>query len=517
MPRMGGLGMALALLVALPLFTDVNPALLGFLAGLLIVTLTGMADDIWAASHRVKFAGQIIASIVFIELSGLQMDSFGNLFAFGEISFPGILGYIVTLICLLGVINAMNLSDGLDGLSGGMAAISCFFFGAFALGTNNWDVFILVTAIFGGVLGFLKFNTHPAKLFMGDTGSLMLGFSLASVSIMLCVTGESGGVAPITVAMVLAIPVVDTILVMSHRIMKRKSPFHPDKTHLHHRLLAIGLSHAAVVSIIYVGMIAFGLLALFVKDLPEYWQLANGLALVVVFYVVLMLCEHHQISFATISRANKETEVLRHDLVVFLGRSVGFFPYVLLAGLSLPLLFTTDIPPEMTMPSFALVLFVALAFPWRNEAKHLPVICGLFYLCAYFITYTWGISSYGHFDLTLYAVVFLTFIAIWSALKIKFKQRKTVFLTSSFEILLIFISWFIPFVVLPAIEIPEHASIAAKLACLGAIPLFITIKLVVRRGVSEGAPMEDRRKATHNWPMASGMIVILCFIILKSI
>ena len=111
----------------------------------------------------------------------------------------------------------------------------------------------------------------------------------------------------------------------------------------------------------------------------------------------------------------------------------------------------------------------------------------------------------------------MTFLSIWAALKIKFKQRKAHFMTSSFEILLIFISWFIPFVVLPAIEVPEHVLTATKLACLGAIPLFIAIKLVVRRKLADNWPMEDRRKAVQNWPMATGMILILCIIILKSI
>ncbi|ATX81982.1 UDP-GlcNAc:undecaprenyl-phosphate GlcNAc-1-phosphate transferase [Mariprofundus ferrinatatus] len=514
MPRMGGLGMALSLLVILPLLVDIDRILLGFLAGLLIATLTGVADDIWAISPKLKFAGQVIASVVFIELSGVQMDSFGDLFSFGDITFPGLWAFLITLVCLLGVTNSMNLSDGLDGLSGGITAISCFFLGAFALGINNGNAFLLLTAILAAVLGFLKFNTHPAKLFMGDTGSLMLGFALASVGVML---GSSGKMAPISVAIILGIPVVDTILVMSRRIVKRKSPFHPDKTHIHHRLLALGFSHATVVSMIYVGMISFGLLALVVKDLPEYWQLANGVALMAVFYGVLFLCEHHQISFKTIVKANKETEVLRHDLVVMLGKTTSFFPYVILAGLSVPLLFSTAIEAEMATVGFAVVVFVALAFPWKNEAKQLAVVCGLFYLSAYVILFAWGVSSYEQFDLTLYAVIFMVFISIWAALKIKFKQRKTKFLTSSFEILLIFTSWFIPFVVLPAIEVPEKFSVATKLACLGAVPLFIAIKLVVRRKSADGWPTDDRRKATKNWPMATGMIMILCIIILKSI
>ncbi len=499
MPRLGGLGMALALLFGLPLFVEVGPAQLGFLSGLLIIMITGCIDDIWRMRPLIKMAGQILACVVFIEISGLSFSSLGNLFGLGEISSSASVNYAMTLFCMVGLVNALNLSDGLDGLAAGNVAIACFFLGVLALVAQNWIGLAIIIALTGGVLGFLKFNSHPAKLFMGDAGSLMLGFSIACLSVILS-GGASAGIQPVTLSIVLGIPIVDTVWVMTRRLMRGKSPWHPDNSHLHHRLLALGLPHAAVVSVFYALMALFGTLALVVQALPAYWQSLAGVSCATLVYALLSFCEYKKVRIHISVGMEREERELRYNLTSLLGKSMKVLPYVILFGLCLPLLAADAIPPAMGKLAAGIALFVVIAFPWKKHRDNLSVVYGLFYLCAFAILVTWNTASFAAFQLNVYEVLLAAILSVWIVLKVTFKRNNEVFFTSSFELLLIFISWFIPYVVLPVAGASDLMLGAARLACFEAIPLLIAMKLIVRR-------QPDR-----NAMMATGLISMLCLI-----
>ncbi|MDT8377227.1 MAG: MraY family glycosyltransferase [Mariprofundaceae bacterium] len=520
MPRLGGLGMVVAILAGMLMFLEFEPVIVAFMAGLLVIAITGIADDVYQIRPLLKLSGEIAACILFIEISGLSLTSFGDVFGFGEITFSGPLSYVITLFSMVGVINAFNLSDGLDGLAAGIIVIACLFLGILALQTHAWISLTLIAALLGGVLGFLKFNSHPAHLFMGDTGSLMLGFSITSISIILATYESSGvGIKPITIATVLGLPIVDTIWVMTRRLLQGKRLGSPDNTHLHHRLLALGFPHPVAVTLLYVWVVMLGVLALSVKELPDHWQLLSGIVLCGVFYALLTLCEQKKINVASdisgiyemsgiheiadISGASAEGREVQEEkrvLARLLGRSMRLFPYAIELGLCLPLLIADSIPAPLGKLALGLALFVAIAFPWREHQQHQGIIYGLFYLCGFTILYAWNISSYHAFNLNMYIFLFGGLLLVWSFLKVKFKRHSEVFLTSGFELLLIFISWCLPYVILPAIEVPEPVLDAAKLACLGAIPLLIAMKLVIRR-----QPHRNRK-------MAVGLIFILAFI-----
>ncbi|MCF7821235.1 MAG: undecaprenyl/decaprenyl-phosphate alpha-N-acetylglucosaminyl 1-phosphate transferase [Mariprofundaceae bacterium] len=522
MPRLGGLGMVLSILVGMAMFLKFEPVIVAFMAGLLVIMMTGLADDVYQIRPRFKLFGQAAACLLFIELSGLSLTSFGDILGIGEITVSGPLAYAVTLFCMVGVINAFNLSDGLDGLAAGIVVIACFFLGFFALIAQAWSGLTIIVVLFAGVLGFLKFNSHPARLFMGDTGSLMLGFSIATVSIILG-TCESEGVLPISIAIILALPIIDTMWVMTSRVVRGVSPGSPDNTHLHHRLLALGFPHSVVVTILYAWVVLFGVLALSVKEMPEHWQFGFAIALTALLYSLLTLCEHKKMNVASdisgiyeisgvheisdthnISGASVEGQEEKRILAHLLGRSMKLLPSVIFLGLFLPLLIADSVPASLGALTLGLAAFVAIAFPWRDHQQHLSVIYGLFYLCGFTILYAWNISTYHVFNLDIYIFLFGGLLLLWSFLKVKFKRNSEVFLTSSFELLLIFISWFVPYVVLPAIEVPESVLGAAKLACLGAIPLLIAMKLVIRR------------QPHRNRSMAVGLILILGFIAVRA-
>jgi len=366
MPRLGGLGMALAMLFGLPLFVEINQIFLGFLSGLLIIIIIGCIDDIWQMRPLIKMVGQIVACIIFMEISGLSFSTLGNLFGLGELSFSASVNYAITLFCMVGLINAMNFSDGLDGLAAGSVAIACFFLGMLALVAQNWVGLAVIVALIGGVLGFLKFNSYPARLFMGDSGSMMLGFSIGCLSVILA-SGGSAGIQPVTLSIVLGIPIVDTVWVMTRRVIQGKSPWYPDKTHLHHRLLALGLPHTLAVTVLYALIVLFGMLALTVQTFPAYWQSAGGVSLAVLVYSLLTLCEHKNVLVRISVTMMRYERDVQHDMTSLLGQSMKILPFVILLGLSAPLLIAQTIPSDMGFLTMCVAILVAIAFPWKEH------------------------------------------------------------------------------------------------------------------------------------------------------
>ncbi|MDX8411122.1 MAG: MraY family glycosyltransferase [Mariprofundaceae bacterium] len=276
-PRLGGLGIAVALMLPLLLLTAAEPGVVAFVAGALVVVATGFIDDVVGMRPRYKFLGQTLAVVVFLLLGGPSLTSFGDLLGFGPIDL-GSFGMPLTFVCLVGMMNATNLIDGLDGLAGGLCLIACIFLGIFAFQQQNWLCLSILIPLAGALLGFLRYNCFPARLFMGDTGSLLLGYVLAAVAILLVENNDAAGasIAPISMVLIVALPVVDMFQVMARRMWHGESPFSPDRSHFHHRLVAIGMPKSMVVLLMYLLMAGFGLLALFMRGMPHYMQFGTG-------------------------------------------------------------------------------------------------------------------------------------------------------------------------------------------------------------------------------------------------
>ncbi|MDA3791047.1 MAG: PilZ domain-containing protein [Desulfobacula sp.] len=254
-PLVGGIGFILSACFASSLFIPAQ-GLRGFFAGLAVLLFIGFLDDLKEMGHRQKFVAQIFATVLLITLSHTRLISFGDLLGTGELIVPTYwLSFIVTLFCVIGVINSMNLIDGLDGLAGGLGFVAFMCFAAHASFAGSHLFLLLNLAFAGALLGFLRFNWHPAVLFMGDAGSLCLGFVLAFMAIGMS-QGENACIRPVTALLILAVPISDTLTIMTKRVMEKKSPFHPDRFHLHHILMRYGLNRkAAVKTIIGFGTI----------------------------------------------------------------------------------------------------------------------------------------------------------------------------------------------------------------------------------------------------------------------
>ncbi len=247
-PRTGGVAIALAAVASLLAPLALSPELTGYLAGAIIILFFGLWDDMCELGYRVKFLGQTLAILAFALLSGLQVCCLGEIVP-GVFVNLGPVSFIFTLIFMIAVINIINLSDGLDGLAGGLSLLillACAFLGY----TSDTVLPIAVTlAVCGGLVGFMRYNVHPAEVFMGDTGSQFLGYTIGACLIML--TQNHSIYSPVLPLFLLGTPILDTAMVMYERIRAGRSPFKPDKNHLHHKLLRAGLTQEQAVVSIY--------------------------------------------------------------------------------------------------------------------------------------------------------------------------------------------------------------------------------------------------------------------------
>jgi len=258
-PRMGGLAIFLGFVVSMLLFVEMSTQITGILLGTVIIAVMGALDDIVSLNAWVKLAGQIVAAAVAIRC-GVVFEVLTNLLAPGSPIEIGWLSVPLTVLWIVGCTNAVNLIDGLDGLAVGVSAISALTMLLVALFVSQPSVCVILAALVGACVGFMPYNLNPAKIFMGDVGSQFLGFVLSTASIV----GLFKFHAIITFLvplLALAVPLADTVFAFFRRILHGQSPFHPDRGHFHHRLLAMGMNQKQVVAVLYGVSAVLGLIA----------------------------------------------------------------------------------------------------------------------------------------------------------------------------------------------------------------------------------------------------------------
>ncbi|MBW1635624.1 MAG: undecaprenyl/decaprenyl-phosphate alpha-N-acetylglucosaminyl 1-phosphate transferase [Deltaproteobacteria bacterium] len=270
-PLVGGIGIVIAATFSILAFVP-SFALGGYYAGMILLLLIGVMDDLYDLGHRKKFLAQIVATTLLIYLSNINLSNFGNLIGLGKIVIPDI-GWLiwgVTVFSVVGVTNAVNMIDGLDGLAGSISFVSFITFAALSVIVGDSNLMLVNLALAGAIFGFLRYNWSPAALFMGDAGSLCLGFSLSFMALALTQSGLSP-VPPVSVLLVMGVPISDTLIVMIRRICKGRSPFKPDNTHLHHILLQHGLDGRKPVTVmLFLSVVFCGISILGVMlPLPE--------------------------------------------------------------------------------------------------------------------------------------------------------------------------------------------------------------------------------------------------------
>ncbi len=249
MPRFGGIAIYAGIMVGLALFAQAQRHLPAIMVGCTLIYILGAVDDLKGMKPIVKLIGQIICATVVFAM-GLRISFVTNWFGEGHMDLGIAVCYIVTVLWLVAITNAVNLVDGLDGLAAGISAISALSI-AYVSYIHGWyPPTICMMVVAGACLGFLPFNFHPAKTFMGDGGSQLLGFAIASLSILGTVKSATLVVVVIP-ALVLGLPIIDTIMAIVRRTLRHQSIGTADKEHLHHRILRAGFGQRRAVLLMY--------------------------------------------------------------------------------------------------------------------------------------------------------------------------------------------------------------------------------------------------------------------------
>jgi UDP-GlcNAc:undecaprenyl-phosphate/decaprenyl-phosphate GlcNAc-1-phosphate transferase len=246
-PRIGGLAMAIGVFVAAFIVIDLQAQDRWFLAAAVVLVIFGALDDRFDLDYRIKLIGQVLSVAIVVVAGNVRILA---ITLDDRVMLPDWISLPLTIFFLIGITNAVNLADGLDGLAGGTTFLClCAVALLSSVGDQSTGT-ALCLAFAGAVLGFLRFNTYPASVFMGDAGSQLLGFTIGVLSIRATQSLASQVSSAIPI-LLLAIPILDTLSVMVQRIGEGRSPFSPDKNHIHHKLLALGLGHHEAVMVIY--------------------------------------------------------------------------------------------------------------------------------------------------------------------------------------------------------------------------------------------------------------------------
>ncbi len=297
MPRLGGIAIALSFVVSVIFMQMIEKndglnikgsyTLWPIITGGLVVFLTGLLDDLFDLRAWTKFALQSLAALIVIAAGyrfRFMIVPFGTgIWSFGSVS------YVLTFLWLVGITNAINLIDGIDGLAGGISALAALAFGLFFMFSSQILPAEICLALVGSLIGFLLFNLPPARIFMGDSGSLFLGYILAVIPLMSQYRGFQGeDIGVFSAATVLAIPIFDTLMAIFRRLRARKSFFSADRQHIHHRLMDKGYRTSEILAMLYSLSMVLGMIALSVLFIPTSWSFALNLVMlsVMFFYFV---------------------------------------------------------------------------------------------------------------------------------------------------------------------------------------------------------------------------------------
>ncbi len=287
-PRLGGVALLVGFFAPMAVFAGYGTEamnnfmsrspgeLLGLIGGAVVVAGVGAVDDVRGVGPWPKLGAQAVAAAI-AYFAGFRIEAVG-IPGFGSLE----LGYFaapVTFLWFLGITNALNLIDGLDGLAAGIALIASVANFVIAFSNGAFVVALLSASLAGSLLGFLRYNFNPAKIFMGDSGSMFLGFVLAATSIRGATTKSSTAVAILAPMVALGVPIFDTMLAMIRRTLAKQSLFAADRGHIHHRLLDLGLTHRRVVLVLYLSSIVLALAAVGIA-FGRSWELGASLVLV---------------------------------------------------------------------------------------------------------------------------------------------------------------------------------------------------------------------------------------------
>jgi UDP-N-acetylmuramyl pentapeptide phosphotransferase/UDP-N-acetylglucosamine-1-phosphate transferase len=322
-PTLGGLGIfagfVIATLMGVPSHTPNE--LQYFLAAALVIFFLGIKDDILVLSATKKFIGQLIAAGIIIKFGGIQIN---NLYGFlGIYEIPHLASYILSAFTIIVITNSFNLIDGVDGLAGSLGLLTSTVFGVYFLFTGEVMYSIMALSLAGSLVAFLIYNFSPAKIFMGDTGSLMIGllnsiFALHFISVAANpATAYPLLSAPAIAFAILIVPLFDTLRVFSLRILNRRSPFSPDRNHIHHFLLDLGLSQRMITVVCVSANIVFITLAYVLRSQGT-TMVIGALATAALLFVTIIYYSRPRTKYVSPEAAKSKGEIMKSHKILTL-------------------------------------------------------------------------------------------------------------------------------------------------------------------------------------------------------
>ncbi|MGD9731534.1 MAG: glycosyltransferase family 4 protein [Desulfamplus sp.] len=417
MPRSGGISMALGAIVPVVLWVPIDNCIRYVLIGCAVIVVFGMVDDVKNLKYIHKLLAQIAGSLFVIFAGGIQIKYLGNLLP-TDFALPFILSFLLTLFFIVGVTNAINLSDGLDGLAGGISLLSFVSIAFMAYQSDNMQLTIMSSAVVGAILGFLRYNTHPAVVFMGDAGSQMLGFLAAVFTLIL--TQCSTPYSQIMPLFLIGFPILDTLTVMIERISNGVSPFKPDKNHFHHKLMKLGLYHSESVAAIYIIQSLF---ICFAFSLRFHSNGTNLIAFILLSLVTISLFEIAKVKRFKF-RKEGDTISASQSIFAFLGGdkfSIRFFFNSLKWGLTILLflqcLISKEMPAYITAGALLFIVIILVVRKIKPNIKkdiiRVAIYCTI-PLVSYFSTvnpYSWMTDEMSALNNGFFIVVIFFVIA----------------------------------------------------------------------------------------------------------
>ena len=459
-PKIGGLAMALGFFVPTLLWLDFSPFVIALLISTAMLVAAGCADDIFNLGYKPKFLAQIIAALVIMLYGGIQIRSLGMLLPEGVL-LPGFIALPLTLVVIVGITNAINLADGLDGLAGGLTLMTFLCLCALAYQSGDYTVLFVCMVMLGALVGFLNYNTYPATVFMGDAGSQTLGFIAIVLSIKL--TQESGALSPLLPILIVGFPIIDTLEVMLERARKGRPLFVADNNHFHHKLLRLNLYHTEAVFIIYLLQSLLVLSAYLLRFYSD-WII---LAVFVIFAGAIV--GFFQITHATNFTFKRTFQPIKVKLRVFRSRAL------LLRVAGIPLLFILPalliancamidgLPPAPAWLAAAAALIIAALWIMRFS-KLSSVLRIVLYFSIPAVIYIrpdlpaalWGLNLK-----PLYPALFILCL-ISAMFVIRYDRRKTGFKPSPIDYLILLLALIVPTLLAPVMDEQKTRAFLAQ-------------------------------------------------------
>ncbi|MFN0014835.1 MAG: glycosyltransferase family 4 protein [Saprospiraceae bacterium] len=274
-PSLGGVAIFAGTICGIVLWepTHTFGSLQHIVAALFIIFLLGIRDDLFPLSPLKKLLGQVLAALVLIYLSNVKITTLEGIAGVHEL--PEAAALLLSVVAIVGIVNAFNLLDGINGLAGSAGLMACLFFGGWFLAVGHTEYAVLASALAGALVAFLRFNFTPARIFMGDTGAMLIGAVCAVLALKFVETNRllpAGATwrfaaGPAIAVAALILPLFDTLRVIIRRLLRGKSPFHPDRSHIHHFMLEAGLTHTRATA----ALVACGACFLAATVLLHHW------------------------------------------------------------------------------------------------------------------------------------------------------------------------------------------------------------------------------------------------------